>query len=219
MSDSTYLLGRDGLLAGLAKLLDGLLVVTEILLAADEDDWQTLAEVQDLRDPLLRLHMSVMLIWRRIRRLNIKVARSSIWCPANRETTDLLLNVIQGVGRIDSEADKDHVRIGVRERAETVVVLLASRIPESQLDMLAVNLDVGDIVLEDGGDVDLQAQMLARPRFGSIITQPMRAPRRQSVLQMHEKIVDGCRIGQRHCFFESEFGFRGVTRHAGPCWV
>lgn len=60
-SDSTYLLGRDGLLAGLAKLLDGLLVVTEILLAADEDDGQTLAEVQDLRDPLFGLHMSACL--------------------------------------------------------------------------------------------------------------------------------------------------------------
>lgn len=48
----TYLLGRDGLLARLAKLLDGLTVVTEILLAADEDDGQALAEVQDLGNPL-----------------------------------------------------------------------------------------------------------------------------------------------------------------------
>jgi hypothetical protein len=47
-----YLLGRDGLLASLAQLLDGLLVVAEILLAADKDDRQALAEVQDLRDPL-----------------------------------------------------------------------------------------------------------------------------------------------------------------------
>lgn len=76
--------------------------------------------------------------------------------------TDLLLNVIQGVGGVDREADKDHVRIGVRQGAETVVVLLASRIPKSQLDMLAVNLDVGDIVLEDGGDIDLQIQMLEK---------------------------------------------------------
>lgn len=50
------------------------------------------------------------------------------------------------------------MRIGVRERTETVIVLLTSRIPESQLDMLAINLDVGDIVLENGGDVDLQTQ-------------------------------------------------------------
>jgi hypothetical protein len=34
----SYLLGSNGLLAGLVKLLDGLLVVTQVLLATDEDD-------------------------------------------------------------------------------------------------------------------------------------------------------------------------------------
>lgn len=48
------------------------------------------------------------------------------------------------------------MRVGVGERTETVVVLLARRIPKSQLDMLAVDLDIGDVVLEDGGDVDLE---------------------------------------------------------------
>jgi hypothetical protein len=48
----SYLLRGDGLLAGLSELLDGLLVVSQILLAADEDDRETLAEVQNLRDPL-----------------------------------------------------------------------------------------------------------------------------------------------------------------------
>lgn len=45
--------------------------------------------------------------------------------------------------------------VGVGERTKTVVVFLASRIPQGQLDVLAVNLDVGNIVFEDGGDVDL----------------------------------------------------------------
>jgi hypothetical protein len=35
------------------KLLDGFLIVTEILLAADEDDGQTTAEMHDLGDPLV----------------------------------------------------------------------------------------------------------------------------------------------------------------------
>jgi hypothetical protein len=47
------------------------------------------------------------------------------------------------------------VRVGVGERAETVVIFLASGIPEGELDVLAVNLDVGDVVLEDSGDIDL----------------------------------------------------------------
>jgi len=41
----------------------------------------------------------------------------------------LLLYVIERIRGIDSEADKDNMRIGVRERSETVVILLASGIP------------------------------------------------------------------------------------------
>jgi len=75
--------------------------------------------------------------------------------PGSRSETDLLLQVVQGVGRVDGEADEDDVRIGVGERAESVVVFLAGGIPQGQLDVLAVDLDIGDVVFEDGGDVDL----------------------------------------------------------------
>jgi hypothetical protein len=47
------LLGGNGLLRGLGELLDCLGVMTEILLASDEDDRETLAEVKNFRDPLL----------------------------------------------------------------------------------------------------------------------------------------------------------------------
>lgn len=46
--------------------------------------------------------------------------------------------------------------VGVRERAETVIIFLTSRIPKSELDMLSVDLNIGDVVLEDSGDVDLE---------------------------------------------------------------
>jgi hypothetical protein len=69
--------------------------------------------------------------------------------------TYLLLHVVEGVGRVDGEADEDDVRIGVGERAQAVVVFLAGGIPQGQLDVLPIDLDVGDVVLEDGGDVDL----------------------------------------------------------------
>lgn len=48
----TYLFGGNGLLAGLAELLDGLGVVAQILLATDEDNWDVTAEVENLRVPL-----------------------------------------------------------------------------------------------------------------------------------------------------------------------
>jgi hypothetical protein len=113
------LLGRNGLLARLTELLLNLGVVSQILLATDEDDGETLAEVKNFRDPLL-------------------------------------LDVVERIGRVDSEADQDNVRIGVRKRSETIVVFLASRIPKGQLDVLSIDLNVGDVVLENSGDVDLQ---------------------------------------------------------------
>lgn len=70
--------------------------------------------------------------------------------------TYLLLYVVERVGRVDGKANQDNVGVGVRERAETVVILLAGGIPEGELDVLAVDLDVGDIVLEDSGDIDLR---------------------------------------------------------------
>jgi hypothetical protein len=48
------------------------------------------------------------------------------------------------------------VRIGIGEGTETVIIFLAGRIPQSQLNVLAINLDVGDIVLENRGDIDLE---------------------------------------------------------------
>ena len=52
------------------------------------------------------------------------------------------------------------MRVGVGERAETVVIFLTSRIPESELDVLAINLNIGNVILKDGGDVDLRGSPL-----------------------------------------------------------
>lgn len=49
---AAHLFWRDGPLACLPELFDDLGVTTEILLAADENDGQVLAKVQDFRDPL-----------------------------------------------------------------------------------------------------------------------------------------------------------------------
>ena len=41
----------------------------------------------------------------------------------------LLLHVVQGIRRVDSKADQDNVGVGVRQRSETIVILLTSSIP------------------------------------------------------------------------------------------
>lgn len=67
----------------------------------------------------------------------------------------LLLDVVEGIGRVDRKADQDDVGVRVGEGTETVIVFLASSIPQGEFNVLVVNLDIGDVVLEDCGDVDL----------------------------------------------------------------
>jgi hypothetical protein len=42
----------DGLLRRLCELLNSLLVISQVLLATDQDNGETVAEVEDLGDPL-----------------------------------------------------------------------------------------------------------------------------------------------------------------------
>jgi hypothetical protein len=51
--------------------------------------------------------------------------------------------------------------VGVRiaKGSETIVVFLARSIPQRQFDVLAIDLDIGNVVLEDGRDVDLCTQV------------------------------------------------------------
>lgn len=53
-----YLLRGYRLLRRLVQLLDGLLVIPQILLAPNEDDGQALAEMQDFGDPLQHTQVS-----------------------------------------------------------------------------------------------------------------------------------------------------------------
>lgn len=58
--------------------------------------------------------------------------------------------------------------VWVGERAETIVILLTSRIPKSQLDVLSIDLNIGHIVLEDGWDVDLSSHIISLAWYSCI---------------------------------------------------
>jgi hypothetical protein len=73
----------------------------------------------------------------------------------NMGKTHFLLHVVEGVWRVDGKTYEDNVRIRITQRAETIIVLLAGGIPQSQLNVLAINFDIGNIVLKHRGDVDL----------------------------------------------------------------
>lgn len=47
------------------------------------------------------------------------------------------------------------MRVWVGQRTETVIVFLTSRIPKSQFNVLAIDFDIGNVVLEYSGDIDL----------------------------------------------------------------
>lgn len=63
------------------------------------------------------------------------------------------LNVVER-SRVDhGEAKQEHVSLGVAEGTETRVLLLASRIPKSKVDQLAINLNACCEVIKDRRDV------------------------------------------------------------------
>lgn len=73
----------------------------------------------------------------------------------------LLRDVFQTVGAVNGEAHEDDVSVRVGERPQAIIVFLPCCVPQGQLHLLAVHLDVCDVVLKDGGDVDLWELILA----------------------------------------------------------
>jgi hypothetical protein len=118
------LLVADGGEVLLAEARDGLRVLAQIELGADEQERRVGAVVRHLGKPLGR-------------------------------------HVLKRRRRDDGEADEEDVGLRVRERAQAVVVLLASRVPQAQVDRLAVDHHVCRIVVEHSRNV------LARERIGS----------------------------------------------------
>lgn len=74
------------------------------------------------------------------------------------EKTHLVHDILERVRAVDCEADKDQVRLGVRERPQAIVFFLSGGVPEREFDGLTGRRVgwVGDIVFEDGGHVFLQ---------------------------------------------------------------
>jgi hypothetical protein len=73
----------------------------------------------------------------------------------------LLLNVVQRIRGVNRKADQDDVRVGVGKRSEPVVVFLTSRIPEGEFHVLAIDLNIGHVVLEDGRHIDLESESVS----------------------------------------------------------
>lgn len=64
--------------------------------------------------------------------------------------THLCSDIVIRRGADDREADEEDVRLGIRQRPQSVVVLLSSGIPQPQANLLAVNLNGRRVVVEVG---------------------------------------------------------------------
>lgn len=89
-----YLFRRHRLLRGLMKLFNGLRVKSQVFLAANQDDGQALAEVQDFGDPLVMGRP-------------ISIGNQPIWHVSSMSY--LLLHIVKRVWGVDGETDKDDV--------------------------------------------------------------------------------------------------------------
>ena len=71
--------------------------------------------------------------------------------------TNLVHDIFERVGTVDSEADEEDIGLWVRKRSQSVVFLLSSSIPQSKLYHLARwrMWCMRDVVLEYGGNIFL----------------------------------------------------------------
>jgi hypothetical protein len=48
------------------------------------------------------------------------------------------------------------MRIWIREWAKAIIIFLSGSIPQCQFNMFAINFYIGDVVLENSGDINLK---------------------------------------------------------------
>jgi len=72
------------------------------------------------------------------------------------------LDVVERSGADDGEANQEDIRLRVREGTQSVIILLAGGIPQTQVDGLAIHHHVRGVVIKHSGNV------LARERVGSV---------------------------------------------------
>lgn len=72
--------------------------------------------------------------------------------------SNLVHDIFKGVRAVDGEADEDQVGLRVGEWTQSVVFLLAGRIPQRQFHRLTGwrVCGIGDVVLENRGDIFLR---------------------------------------------------------------
>lgn len=114
----------------LVQARNGIGVLAQIELGAHQDDGDAGGVMLNLGVPLSG--KSQHLLW------SIRVGR----------VTNLGLDVVERRRADEGEADEEDVGLGVRKRAQSVVILLSSSIPETQAHGLAIDHNTRRVVIE-----------------------------------------------------------------------
>jgi hypothetical protein len=92
--------------------------------------------------------------------MNIIVRQTSLFARAESRIARITLKlaylclyVLKRRRADETKADEEDVCLWVRQRPKTVVVLLSCGIPEAEVDGLAVDHDIGRVIVEDRRDV------------------------------------------------------------------
>lgn len=103
------------------KFFDGLLIVAEIFLAADQNDGKALAEMEHLGDPLDFPQL--------ISFCSCSCTGGALHLRVTGVLAYLLLYIVQRIWRVDGETNENDMGIWIGQRAQTIVIFLACRIP------------------------------------------------------------------------------------------
>lgn len=71
-------------------------------------------------------------------------------------------DVVVGRWAHDGEADEEHVRLGVRQGPETIIILLACSVPKSQTDRLAIHNYTSRVVVKPAKIWSQQPQVASK---------------------------------------------------------
>lgn len=120
------LLIRYGFHLSCAEAICGRSIVPQVQLGTDENDGDVGGMMFDFRIPLRTHHRSVTA---RIA-CSLGPPQPASW-DERKESKYLGLDVIKGRRANDGETDEENIGLGVGQRSESVVILLASSIPQT----------------------------------------------------------------------------------------
>jgi hypothetical protein len=109
-----------------------------------------------------------------------------------KRSAHLVLDICETDGEVDGEDDEDDVALRIAQWPQSIILLLPRRVPECNLNNLAIKLSVCYVVLENGGYIRLgKSELLPRRsrHGGNILLEICCARRRLTGTFFHTRLA------------------------------